>query len=139
LSIAKKFQEEFLHIIANQRNIAKFESLLNEYSKTSFLAQGLLKMFEGHKKLNHEIIIKGLKLCRNDDLYHKDMYIQDFVNDISKNYVNDLREHDMPSAREWENEITLFACPSCGVQLSKKLIRGQVQKCDSCGRVFEVV
>lgn len=146
------FQEDFYNILLETKNIQKFEHILNKSSKQSCLAQGLLTIFDGYKKLDHEKIIKGLQLCRNDPLYHSNKHIGNSIDEISKNYVNDLREYDVPTSKiergnisitlaipKDKKEMKIFACPGCGSPLNKMVIRGQTVKCDHCGGVFEAV
>jgi len=150
--IINNFQEDFYKIITETNNLQKFEHALNEYSKNSCLAQGLLTMFEGHKKLDYKKIIKGLQLCRNDTLYHNDDDMHDFVDDIAKEYVDDLKIYDVPTSKmesgnisitltipKDKKEMKIFACPGCGSPLNKMVIRGQTVKCDHCDGVFEAV
>jgi len=150
--ILDNFQEDFYKIIVETDNLQKFEHVLNNYSKNSCLAQGLLTMFEGHKKLEYKKIIKGLQLCRNDAQYHNDDDIHDFVNDLAKEYIDDLKLYDVPTSKmesgnisitltmpKDKKEMKIFSCPGCGSPLNKVVLRGQVVKCDHCGGVFEVV
>lgn len=152
INLLSNFQEDVYDIILDKKNIQKFEPILSELSKESCLAQGLLTIFDGYKKLEHEKIIKGLQLCRNDSIYHNNRYIRESIDEISKSYINDLRSYDVPTSRidkgnisitlaipKDKKEMKIFACPGCGSPLNKMVIRGQVVKCEHCGGVFEAV
>lgn len=146
-----EFYVDYMRIIAEEKNISMFVYVLSKYADKP-LAQGLLTMFEGYKSLDYEKIIKGIQLCRNDDLYHHDTEIKSSIDSIAKDYVEDLKCYDVPTSKvtmgnvtvtltipKGKNEMRIFACPSCGSPLNKIAVRGQVVKCDHCGGVFEAV